>query len=218
MNLRIMKKPFTLRAVMSVLCFAISSVFAFTGCSTSSSTVRSLTASTNAPAAVEPLKLREGDIVRIEFPAAPNLNAREVIKRDGKISLQVGEVTAAGKTLSELQTELLELYGPQLVTKLLVVNVEASVFPVYVTGAVEKNGKLTVDRPMTVLEAVLEAGVDINHANLKGVRLTRNDNGTPEVFELDLDRQIRGKTAPGEAPFYVKPSDIIYVPQKFQWF
>src|SRR5882672_2375321 len=107
----------------------------------------------------EPVLLREGDVVKITFPGAPNLNASQQIRRDGKITLQlIGEVTAAGKTRAALEAELLELYKPQLVTKEITVTVESSSFDVYVTGAVLKPGKVITSRPLTALEAIMEAG------------------------------------------------------------
>jgi polysaccharide export outer membrane protein len=197
--------------------WVISIAIVITGCATPNANQSGTAASTNAVPENEPLTLREGDTVNIQFPGAPSLDDKEIIKRDGKISLLVGEVTAAGKTIAELQKELLELYGPQLVTKVVVVSLEASVFPVYVTGAVGRNGRLTVDRPMTLLEAVMEAGVDLGRANLKGVRVTRVTDGKTKVYMQNLDRWIKGNPGTDE-PFYVKPSDIIYVPEKFQWF
>jgi hypothetical protein len=76
---------------------------------------------------------------------------------------------------------------------------------------------LNVDRPMTALEAIMEASVDISRANLKGVRVTRIENGATKIHMLNLDRWLKGRPK-NEDPFYVQPSDIIYVPQKFQWF
>src|SRR5438876_2556030 len=77
--------------------------------------------------------LREGDVVKVTFPGAPNLNASQPIRRDGRITLQlVGEVQASGKTPSDLEKELIKLYGPQLQTKEVSVTLESSAFPVYV--------------------------------------------------------------------------------------
>lgn len=193
---------------------ALTGAITFSGCETPSSYPATSTAGTDA----EPLTLREGDTIQIEFPGAPSLNKTETIKRDGKISLLVGEVTAAGKSIAQLQKELLELYKDQLVTKVVTVTLQSSQYPVYVTGAVSKPGRLTFDRPMTALETVMEAGVDVTRGNLKSVRVTRIVNGKTEIFMLNLDRLLKGKTSDGEQPFYVKPSDIIYVPEKFQWF
>jgi polysaccharide export outer membrane protein len=165
----------------------------------------------------EPLVMREGDSVRISFPGAPNLNAVQQIKRDGRIALQlVGEVQAAGLTANQLEQELLKLYGPQLQTKEVTVAIESSQFPVYVTGAVLHPGKITPDRPMTALEAIMEAGgFDYARANTKAVTIIRHEGGRTEHFKLNLKRVLQGEQ---EEPFDLKPSDIIYVPERFSWF
>jgi polysaccharide export outer membrane protein len=170
---------------------------------------------TNAPSA-KAIILREGDVVRITFPGAPNLNTSQPVRRDGKINLQlVGEVTAAGMTPAELEAKLVELYAPHLVTKEVRVSVESSVFPVFVTGAVVRPGKVLSDRPITALEAVMEAGGPDSKANLKSVRVIRHLPGEVKNFKINLKLFLDGK--PSE-PFYLKPSDIVYVPERFIFF
>lgn len=161
--------------------------------------------------------LREGDVVKITFPTAPNLNILQPIRRDGKITLQMGgEITAAGKTPKELEAEVLRAYDQVLLTKEVTVSVEASTYPVFVTGAVVRPGKILLDRPATVLEAIMEAGgFDYAKANLKKVRLIRRENGMLKTYYFDLKSALAGR--PVES-FYVMPSDIVYVPEKFQWF
>src|SRR5437879_5021226 len=105
------------------------------------------------------VSLREGDTVIISFPGSPNLNATQQIRRDGKIDLQlVGEVTAAGRTPAELEKELLKLYEGQIVLKQVSVSVQSSSYPVFVSGSVIHAGKIMVDRPLSALEAIMEAG------------------------------------------------------------
>jgi polysaccharide export outer membrane protein len=171
----------------------------------------------DTPPQPEKLILREGDTVRVSFPGAPNLNAVQSIRRDGKISLQlVGEVAAAGMTPSDLEKKLLELYGPQLQTKEVTVALESIAFPVYVSGAVLRPGKIISDRPLTALEAIMEAGgFNYSRANLKNVRVIRQENGRTVHFNMNLKPLMSGK--PGES-FTLKPSDIIYVPERFSWF
>lgn len=163
-----------------------------------------------------PIVLREGDSVRISFPGAPNLNAVQVIRRDGRVTLPlVGEYSAAGKTPTEMEQDLLKLYEPQLQSKEVSVAVEASAFPIYVTGAVLRPGRVNADRPLTALEAVLEAGVDYSRANLKSVRVVRGQDGKSEYFNLNLKKVLEGK---GTDTFTLRPEDIVYVPEKFSWF
>ena len=78
----------------------------------------------------EVITLREGDIVKISFPANPNLNKTQPIRRDGMISLDlVGEVKAAGKTPKQLEADLVELYSTQLLSKEVNVEVQSSLLP-----------------------------------------------------------------------------------------
>lgn len=171
-----------------------------------------------APEKPEPIVLREGDVLRVAFPGAPNLNTPpQPIRRDGRIALPlIGEVVAAGKTPSELEKQLINLYSGQLVIKEVNVSMEASSFSVYVTGAVLKPGRVDSNRPITALEAIMEAGgFDYSKANLKEVTVTRTTQGHVDHYTLNLKRVLEGKDA---EPFYLKPSDIVYVPERFVWF
>jgi len=168
------------------------------------------------PAKPEVIVLHEGDSVRISFPGAPNLNCVQQIRRDGRITLPlVGEFQAAGLTPPAMEKELLKLYGPQLQTKEVNVAVESSAFPIYVTGAVLRPGRINADRPLTALEAVMEAGIDYNRANLKSVRVIRNENGQTKHHTLNLKKVLDGGT---DDQFKLRPQDILFVPEKFNWF
>ena len=171
-------------------------------------------ASTNLPP--ESVILREGDTVRITFPESANLNTVQQIRRDGKISLYlVGEFKAAGFTLSGLQKELLKLYEPQLVSKEINVTLESSAFFVFVTGAVARPGRLSFDRPLTALQAVIDAGVEHSKANLKDVVVIRRQGGREERYHLNLRLELKGH---GSEPFWLQPSDIVFVRERFTWF
>lgn len=169
---------------------------------------------TNKPAQ---LLLREGDSLRISFPGAPSLNTIQQIRRDGNITLPlIGEFKAAGLAPSQAEKELLRLYDPHLQVKEVTVTMESSAFAVYVTGAVQRPGKIMSDRPISALEAVVEAGVDHTKANLKKVRVVRRVDGRTEYYILNLKDALLGNK-PTES-FDLRPSDIIYVPERFSLF
>jgi len=113
--------------------------------------------------------LREGDVVKLTFPGAPNLNATTTIQRDGNINLVfLGPVKAAGKKPLELKQDVLQLYADKVESKELNIELVTDAFPVFVTGAVGRPGKVMSDHPMTVLQAVMEVGgPDYVRANLK---------------------------------------------------
>jgi polysaccharide biosynthesis/export protein len=161
--------------------------------------------------------LHEGDTLNIMFPGAPDLNTLATIRRDGRITLKsLGEFKAAGLTPPEMEKELIKQYGSQLQTKEVSVAVQASAFPVYVTGAVLRPGKILADRPLTALEAVMEAGgFDYTKANLKAVRVLRRQDGRTEHFTLNLKNVLKGQQ---DEQFNLRPSDIVYVPEKFALF
>lgn len=217
-----MKYPFakTIRRTFESMGCAISLALAcgfFIGCQTTSDYQSNDLIKASSMAASEPIILREGDVLRIAFPGAPNLNTSQQIRRDGLITLPLGgELRAAGLTTAQLESELSEHFSSQLLSKEVSVTIESSAFPVFVSGAVIRPGRVTSDRPMTVLEAIMDAGgFDYNRANLKAVKVVRYENNHARVFVLDLDRQLHG--APDE-PFYLKPSDVIIVPERFLWF
>lgn len=165
----------------------------------------------------EVIFLREGDVVKISFPGAANLDMVQQIRRDGKIVLPLtGELKVVGMTTGELEKEVLKLYEPQLTTKEVVVSIQSSSFPVFVTGAVLRPGKVLSDHPITTLEAILEAGgFDYTKANLKTVKVIRLEGKRFKTYKNDLKKVLRGE--PSE-PFYLIPGDTIFVAEKFSWF
>jgi polysaccharide biosynthesis/export protein len=124
----------------------------------------------------------------------------------------VGELTALGKTPAELEKEILELYKSQLVLKEVSVSLQSSTFPVFVTGSVVRPGKVAADRPISALEAVMEAGgFDPAKANMKRVVVLRIHEGQLKHYILNLKRVLDGKN---KQLFYLRPSDIVFVPEK----
>jgi len=164
------------------------------------------------PLAQGPTELTVGDVVRITFPAAPELNQSQKIGNDGTLSLPlVGQVHAAGKTPAALQNELTNLYKSQLQDSETVVSVESRAIPVVVSGAVQKPGKVVFERPATVLEAIMEAGGFTPEADLKKVTVIRIVRGQHQTQIFDLRPIIHGKPM---GATYVSGGDVIYVPER----
>ena len=184
------------------------------GCQTSKTAESQAVAAAKAEQS-QPMVLKEGDSVKITFPGAPNLDTTVTVRRDGKITLPLGgEMEVTGKTPTQLEKDLADHYKDQLVSKQVVVAIQSSSFPIYVTGAVMKPGKIFSDHPMTVLEAVMEAGgFEFSKANLKKVKVIREKPAA--TFMLNFNGFLEGR--PIES-FYLKPYDIIYVPERFAWF
>ena len=158
-------------------------------------------------------QLKEGDVIQIVFPGATNLNAVHKIPLDGTVKLAfAGEVQAVGKTTAEMEAAVLEAYGDQLQLKEVSVSLAASSASVYVSGAVLRPGRIPLERPLTVLEAIMESGgFDSNRAKLSEVTVMRTLDGQQFTFRLNLKKALRGQDP---VPFYLEPFDIVHVPTK----
>ncbi len=157
--------------------------------------------------------LREGDVIQVTFEGSTNLNTTARIAFDGVISLPfIGKVKAVGKTTLELEALLTVLYESQIKPAEISVVIVSQAAVVYVAGAVLKPGKIPLDRPMTFLDAVMEAGgVDQNRAKLTGVTLLRIESGQRRAYRLNLKRALTGADV---ELIYLKPFDIIYVSER----
>jgi polysaccharide export outer membrane protein len=155
--------------------------------------------------------LSPGDEVKVTFRGAPELDTRQKIPANGRLSLPtVGDVQAAGQTIGGLQSSLMARYQPHLQDPNVQVSLENAAAGVYVSGEVLRPGRIPLDRPMTVLEAVMESGGFTRMANPKQVVLVRNQNGKSMRYLLNMNDTL---TSAQSSPFYVRPYDVIYVKQ-----
>ncbi|MCC6231009.1 MAG: polysaccharide biosynthesis/export family protein [Verrucomicrobiales bacterium] len=185
-----------------------------TGCKTGD--VTPLTADETQP--YMSVGVQPGDMVRINFPAAPTMNSVQQVQSDGTIALPLGgTITVKGKSPAEIEKEVLKAYDAQLVVKEVSVSVESGGFAVYVSGAVLRPGKVQCRQSMTVLEAVVEAGgFAEGRADLKNVKVVRQQpDKTTRTFILNLQKSLRGEAA---EPFFLRPSDVVYVPERFAFY
>jgi polysaccharide biosynthesis/export protein len=166
----------------------------------------------NQPMANTPVTLGPGDVIKLTFPGATDLNQSQKVRGDGKVSLPlVGEATAAGKTLPEFQSELARLYKSQLRNSEVQATLESSAANVIVSGYVNKPGKFSFDRPTTVFQAIMEASGVSEYGNLSNVHLVRTINGEQHTQVLNLKSAMSGKSTKAD---YVRDGDVIYVAQK----
>jgi polysaccharide export outer membrane protein len=157
--------------------------------------------------------LAAGDTIRISFTTAPELNQSEKIESDGRVSLPlIGQVYASGKSSSQLQEELTNLYKSQLQNSEVTVTLESVTIPVVVSGEVQKPGKVLFERPATVLEAIMEAGGFTAYGDPKTISVIRQVNGVQHSQIVDLSKVLRG--VPSRV-MYVSGGDVIYVRPRF---
>lgn len=165
-----------------------------------------------APPNPESVLLQPGDEVEVLFRFTPELNTRQVIRSDGKVSVEMlDDVEAAGLTPEQLDNKLTSLYEEELVDPVLTVVVrKSSNQVVYVGGAVTRPGAIPLYRNLTALEAVMEAGgFDVTQAKPKRVVVVRHVGGHQQVARvIDLKKPLK---EPRSEAFYLAPQDVVYV-------
>jgi polysaccharide export outer membrane protein len=157
--------------------------------------------------------LDQADTISITFRYSTNFNTIQKIGLDGMVNLEgVGELKVEGKTVAGLQNELTRLYQSQVKDDPVTVKIVAPAAAIYVTGAVNRPGKIPMDRRMTVVDAIAEAGgFDQYRAKLSKVSVLRVEGDTQRIYWLNVNRILAGEE---ETPFYLKPFDIVRVPTK----
>jgi polysaccharide export outer membrane protein len=183
------------------------------GCSTPPSAYQPVPGHTPSEGLYANEPLTEGDLISITCESVTNLNTTVKIPLNGILDLAfIGQVQAAGKTTQALQEELLTRYKEHVLAEEITVKLLQAAAKVYVSGAVLQPGKVPMDRPLTALEAVMEAGgFDPNRARLSKVTVVRVEGDRVVSYKVNLDKALKGDNA---QPFYLKPFDTVHVPMK----
>jgi polysaccharide export outer membrane protein len=201
----------TQQAFLTVALSLFALVTLGTGCATTKG--RPMTADNMVPPV---LLLSAGDVLDITFLGNTNFSGMRRIGPEGSLSMPtIGTVQAAGKTAAELEAELENAYKAELTDPEIFVNMASSGNVVYVSGSVARPGRIVLERPLTALEAILEAGGFTPDANLKNITVIRYEGQHNTTYELNLQPVYSGGPV---SPFYLHPRDVVNVPKKVQWF
>lgn len=164
------------------------------------------------------LTLGPGDILTLGFYGDTNLTKADVIVRpDGRISyLQAHDIVATGLTVDELRDkfneELSKYYRSP---RVLISPVAYHSKKYFVLGRVSRQGAYTLDRPITILEAIarangLETGIldrnSVDLADLDRSVLVRNGKRVPIDFEKLFGSGDLSQNIP------IEPNDLLYFP------
>ncbi len=82
---------------------------------------------------------------------------------------------------------------------------------IYVLGQVSNPGMKIYEENMTLMQAISIANQATVAGNLKRVRIIRGNSESPEIFHRNISNVVTSKRY---KPFFLKPGDIVYVPQK----
>jgi polysaccharide export outer membrane protein len=155
-------------------------------------------------------RLGAGDKLRVEVYGEQQLSQSLQVRPDGKITLPlVGDAAAAGRTAIELRdavtTSLKEYITNPVVT---VIVVEATAAQVYIIGEVAAPGAQVMQGPMTVLQALAQAGGLKEFADRGDIRVLRKGNLGTLTIPFNYKDAIKGRIE----PVYLQPGDTVVVP------
>jgi polysaccharide biosynthesis/export protein len=184
--------------------------------STPTTTAASRPARTTAPATTvrpwneQEYRLGAGDKLRVEVYGEAQLSQSLQVRPDGKITLPlVGDTVASGRTAIELRdavtTSLKEYINNPVVT---VIVVEATAAQVYIIGEVSAPGAQVMQGPMTVLQALAQAGGLKEFADRGDIRILRKGNLGTLTIPFNYKDAIKGRIE----PVYLQPGDTVVVP------
>lgn len=142
------------------------------------------------------------------------LERKQLVRPDGRISVfPVGDVVAAGRTVAELEAELVQLLGAELKRPRVTVEItQVAGNEVHVLGRVEAAGSFKAAPYLTVSQAIARAGGFKDDAAKNNVLVFHRDGSrTVRVLRLRLgDALKKGRL---EADLPLGRFDIVYVPR-----
>jgi polysaccharide biosynthesis/export protein len=165
-----------------------------------------------APGTVDAYTLGPGDAIEIIVVGDKDLSQTVTIKPDGTVDLPLlGEVTVAGRTTSQLATELVRLYSKYLIAPSITVQVHAfRVDHVYILGQVSKPGEYAVPPGAGILEVLASAGGPTDRADLTKATVIREDtSGKQDPIEINLLQAFAGN---GNPDVKLQAGDVVFVP------
>lgn len=170
-------------------------------------------------------RVHAGDVLRIEVLEDTTLNRQSLVPPDGRISLPLaGAVAAAGRTVEEIQQDLIKRLTPSFAAPPTVfVSIESiyvdpkslvpPVIRVFVTGEASKQGGIDVAPGTTVLQFFAEMGGFSKFAAIKRIQLRRVDkSGVEKVYGINFEDIQKGKSSAGNT--VLKAGDVFIVPQR----
>jgi polysaccharide export outer membrane protein len=171
------------------------------------------------PQAVQPAQfsyvIEPGDELDVRFFYNPELNEEVMVRPDGGISLPlVGQIQAAGRTVTDLENSLKQEYGRELRQTAITVIVKGFAGQrVYVDGEVGAPQMVNIAGNLSAMQAVASAGGFTDDARKDEVVVIRRapGGGQPTVIPLNLARAIDG-TDTGQ-DIALQPYDVVFVPK-----
>ena len=168
---------------------------------------------TRTSAPMPSYRLGVGDVIAVNVWKEPDASvASLVVRSDGKISLPlIKELEVLGLTTAETESLIAKklarfIHDPDVTVLIR----ESRARKAYVVGAVRREGPISLEPHMSVLQVLLEAGGVNEYAKRKKIYILRTENGQQHRFPFDYDAAIKGQR--NDQNILIKPEDTIVVP------
>jgi len=164
------------------------------------------------PTSASPVTVKPGDVVDVKFRYWPDLDESQMVRTDGKLTLQcVDDVAVGGLTPQEVQAKLEGLFGSYLRDPEIAVLVrKEQQHYVYVGGEVYAPGRKEFISSMTPMEAVMAANGFLRSAKISTVLIVRRIGDKEYGRTLDLRPVFKERE---REVFLLEPNDVIFVPR-----
>ncbi|EDX82072.1 Polysaccharide biosynthesis/export protein [Brevundimonas sp. BAL3] len=179
------------------LCLGAVALLGVVGCSAGALPVADLSgpAVEEGVRTVPEYRLGAADKVRVNVFGEEALTGEFLVGGSGKVSLPLlGEVQAAGLTISQFQEEIANALRQGYINEPRVSAEVLNYRPFYILGEVNKPGEYPYTNGLTVLNAVATAEGFTYRADTRRVYIKRADVGGEQAFPLTTATQV----APGD--------------------
>jgi len=172
---------------------------------------------TNPSDAAEKLNDKEyiighGDILSITVWKDEALAKRVTVLPDGRITFPlVGEITAAGKTVSQIRNELKKGLKRFVPDPILTVEVEqVNSMMIYIIGKVNHPGRFVLNTNINIMQALSMAGGLNAFAKKDSIKIFREKEIQTFIYDFNYDEVSEGSRL--SQNIHLKRGDVIVVP------
>jgi polysaccharide export outer membrane protein len=164
--------------------------------------------------------LQPQDVIKVQVFQEEDINKQGdglSISQESTVSLPlIGTISLKGKTVRQAEEMIRAMYDRDYIVnpQVSVTVVKYAERMVNVIGSVTNQGRIQFpqEKGLTIVEAISLAGGQTRLADLKHVKLTRqNPDGGTDVTIVDVDSMV--KTG-GHDQVTLQPGDVIFVPER----
>ncbi len=158
-----------------------------------------------------PYRVHPGDSLSVKFKYHPDDDSQVTVNTDGKLSLAVtGPMSVGGLLIPEVEKMIAERSARYLRNPVVTVTVTESQARAFICGEVTDQGYVTLNRPTTVLQAVVERGGFIPGADLSKVIVVSYEAGKQRARAIDLKAEVSGQP---QDRTLLQADEVVFVPK-----